>query len=243
MAKEVMQYECSMQGSFLDETLVPVLDRLRGLCSSESPLHYREIVYRPPNVPGLPPPSSASSEVMRVRCHYPPPENKQSPENKWTLRNYNAMSNDKRAATVKNVVEVEVSNNVCSFLEYMGYKHDFEFFMKGYKFTSQRILTITVTQIKKSDKGHQDPTDIFGKVWLVDVSCIASDEQLAHACEQIQAFSEHLLPYVDIAKIDKTALDKTAQPMAPNQANFANFSSPTSPRGFPGLKKENIKRR
>jgi hypothetical protein len=33
------------------------------------------------------------------------------------------MSNDKRAATVKNVVEVEVSSNVCSFLEYMGYKY------------------------------------------------------------------------------------------------------------------------
>ena len=41
-----------------------------------------------------------------------------------TLRNYNAMSNDKRAATVKNVVEIEVSSNVCSFLEYMGYKYE-----------------------------------------------------------------------------------------------------------------------
>jgi len=173
---------------------------------------------------------------MRVRCHYPPPENKenkQPSENKWTLRNYNAMSNEKRVATVKNVVEVEVSNNVSSFLEYMGYKHDFEFYMKGYKFTSQKILTITVTQVKKSDKGHPDPIDTFGKVWLIDVSCIASDEQLVHACEQIQAFCEHLLPFVDIAKIDKTALDKTAQPVATNQANFATYPSPTSPRGFP----------
>jgi len=56
--KEVMQYECSLQGAFTEDTLAPILERLRGLCSSESPLHYREIVYRPPNAPGQPLPPS-----------------------------------------------------------------------------------------------------------------------------------------------------------------------------------------
>ncbi len=39
-------YECSIQGALADDVVVNVLERLRGLCSSETPLHYREIVYR-----------------------------------------------------------------------------------------------------------------------------------------------------------------------------------------------------
>lgn len=53
-----------------------------------------------------------------------------------------------------------------------------------------------IKMMKQSDKGHQDPMDPFGKVWLVDVSCLAYDDQLSSACDLILSFSDHLLPYV-----------------------------------------------
>lgn len=39
-------YECSIQGAFGDDLIAQVLERLRGLCSNETPLHYRELAYK-----------------------------------------------------------------------------------------------------------------------------------------------------------------------------------------------------
>lgn len=35
---------------------------------------------------------------------------------------------------------------------------------------------------------------------------------------------------MDIAKVDRTQIEKVGQPIAPTQTNYASFNNPTSPR-------------
>jgi len=44
-------FECTLQGAVNDDNFGHLLERLRGLCSTEVPLNYREICYK--TLPGM----------------------------------------------------------------------------------------------------------------------------------------------------------------------------------------------
>ena len=57
--------ECLVQGT-IDDTTLPILEtHLKGLCRVfQVPFHYREIVFKSPVVPGVPP------SELRARCDF-----------------------------------------------------------------------------------------------------------------------------------------------------------------------------
>eukprot|EP01112_Ceratiomyxa_fruticulosa_P010300 TRINITY_DN2717_c0_g1_i5.p1 TRINITY_DN2717_c0_g1~~TRINITY_DN2717_c0_g1_i5.p1 ORF type:complete len:175 (-),score=27.05 TRINITY_DN2717_c0_g1_i5:499-957(-) len=131
-------YECGVQGSTHSSQIGHLLTRLRGLCSVEVPLNHRELVFR--SVPV----GSAISEV-RARYDY------NAIGQKWWVRYISTPHiREKLPATIRNIIDIQVSNNIATFLEYLGYKYDFEYILQGYQFTYQRSLTIKLVQIKKT---------------------------------------------------------------------------------------------
>jgi len=228
----VPQYECALHGAVSEENFFGLLERLRGLCYQESPLYYREIVYKSLPVPGV-----AQSE-LHVRCTGRDP--------KWELRYVGTgQFIDKINATIKHVVDVDVSDNVCTFVELLGFKSDYEYFVQGYKFKAPKMLDVTVAQIKKSEKGQMSPLDLFNKMWFVELSCTTTDSRFPQASDCLSAFQECLHPYVEMYKLDHrtlgdasvttiTASRPTATPSTHAQTPITitphSFTAPASPR-------------
>lgn len=182
-----------LQGSILDESVEILLQKLKGMCDSsdDSSIRYKEheIVYsmREP-----------SNQTVSVRV------NKiLKPAGQPCLLTYLGqpeIGDKNRPTTVRTCVEVNCTNNVCSFLQDLGFVMDFDFITQGWHFHKNR-LRVTVKKIYRVHPTNLDMSTPMSKSHLIEVSLISS-AGVEQAPNEVQAFCEQLKPLVNLEKYD-----------------------------------------
>lgn len=187
--------EYLLQGSVLDDSVDILLHRLRGMSdnSEEGLVRFREheIVY------SMREGNNMGTVSMRVR------KSLSSPEQPWTLcyLGHPELGDKNRPTTVRTCVEVNCTQNVCAFLQELGFRVDFEFVSQGWLFRKNR-LKATVTKICKIvNPPNIDQLAPISKSHLVEVSTISSSSN-EQAANEVHAFSEQLKPLVSLEKKD-----------------------------------------
>lgn len=187
--------EYLLQGSVLDDSVDILLHRLRGMCdNSEEGLNkYKEheIVHTMADASG----SGAVSMRVKKQIH--------APDQPWILCYLGnpEIGDRNRLTTVRTCVEVNCNQDVCNFLQELGFSVDYEFVSQGWLFKKGR-LKATVTKIYRVlNSGKVDQLTPISKSHLVEVSTISgsSNEQAAN---EVHGFSEQLKPLVNLDKID-----------------------------------------
>lgn len=180
-----------------------LLERLRGLCQpKETYFKIHEILYK---IEGNPP------SELRVRCTFS--HEKGSTENTkcWTLHYIGTPPKRADLACLcKNVIDVEVSDNICNFLEMMGYTDDFEFVREGVRLhallTDHIKADITVSKVKRLVvKGQLESAievEATAHHWLVEISAHSHEEAIKQTCDALNNFANRLMPIVDMIKLD-----------------------------------------
>jgi len=119
---------------------------------------------------------------------------------------------------IRNVISVDVSDNIMQFLVLMGYQYQYEFLREGISFTNlKKKITTTITKIKKValsllpfkccsmpelkqmvkvvDKEDLNSAEELDACWLVEVSALTNDEGINETTEELTTFGSFLLPY------------------------------------------------
>lgn len=190
-------------------------------------LHHRELLFKAPPPPasmittqtqtvgaaaaaalGVPTNPAPSFNELRVRCRLVPSKQGPAPSasGAWSVH-YNSvpLMREKMAANVRNVTDVEVSDNIIDFLRLMGYQFQFEFIREGFVFQTQRKITVSVTQVKKivdrEDLSTAEP--LVAGTWFVELSARTDDSNLIPSvADEINSFADYLMPLVDVKRVD-----------------------------------------
>lgn len=192
--------EYLLQGSVLDDSVDILLHRLRGMCdNSEDGLvkfKEHEIVYfmREGTTP-----SATVNVRVRKQLH--------APEQPWTLTYLgNPEIGDKnRPTTVRTCVEVNCTQNVCAFLQELGFTIDFEFISQGWLFKKNRLKATVAKTCRMVHPPNTDQLTPITKSHLVEVSTISSSSN-DQAANEVHSFAEQLKPLVSLDKIDPKRL-------------------------------------
>lgn len=186
-----------LQGSIMDESVDILLQKLKGMCDSSDDTSTRykehEMVYsmREP-----------SNQTVSVRV-----KKQLTPAGQPCLLTYLGqpeIGDKNRPTTVRTCVEVNCTNNVCSFLQELGFVMDFDFISQGWHFQKNR-LRVTVTKIFRIHPTNVELSTPMTKSYLIEVSLISSagNEQ---APNEVQAFCEQLKPLVNMEKYDPRSM-------------------------------------
>ncbi|KAL6078177.1 hypothetical protein QOT17_001781 [Balamuthia mandrillaris] len=220
-------HECFLQGVLAGgRAHATLVERLRGLCElPEEQVLYREYVYRALAL-STAEESTPQQHELRVRCTL-------QGEPRWTLHFLGTPQTRAGLTTnVRNVIEVEVSDNICAFLGLMGYHNTFDFIRDGLLFTTSKKITVTVTNIKKhlADRPQSKPLteSLDDTAFLVEVSALTADQGIQHTMEEVVTFVEHLIPLVQLKKFDYRVLAKSASAMPSPQTK--NSTTPKEKR-------------
>lgn len=191
--------EYLLQGSVLDDSVDILLHRLRGMCdnSEEGLVKYKEheIVYTIAEGNG---PGTVSMRV-RKQLNYP--------NQPWTLCYLGnpEIGDRNRLTTVRTCVEVNCTQNVCNFLQDLGFSIDYELVSQGWLFKKGRLKTIVAKICRMLNSSNTDQLSPISKSHLVEVSTISSSSN-EQAANEVHAFSEQLKPLVNLDKIDSRRL-------------------------------------
>lgn len=191
--------EYYLQGSILDESVDILLHKLRGICDSSDEgeserFKEHEIVYFMRE--------GMSNSAVNLRVRKP----LHTPDRPWTLcyLGMPEIGDRNQPTTIRTCVEMNCSQNVCTFLQELGFIMDYEFISHGWLFRKHR-LKATVSKIYRKHAQMSDQLAAVSRSHLVEVSIIsgASNEQ---AAQEVQAFAEQLKPLVHLDKIDSRRL-------------------------------------
>lgn len=189
-----------LQGSILDESVDILLHRLRGMCDdSEGGLvRYKEhemvFTMREPVPPG-----TVSVRVKRqlngsdqpwLLCYLGNPE----------------VGDKSRLTTVRTCIEVNCSQNVCSFLRELGFNIDYEFINHGWIFRKNRLRVNVSKVCRILNPNNLDQVCPITKSHLIEVSTIASSGN-DQSANEVHSFSEQLKPLVNLEKVDPRRLN------------------------------------
>lgn len=190
-----------LQGSILDDSVDILLHRLKGMCDSseEGLMRFKEheINYSMRNA-GTP---NASTVSVRVKKQLHAPD---QPHILSYLGNPEVGDRNWQT-TVRTFVEANCTQNVCSFLQELGFMVEFEFVSQGWLFRKNRIKATVAKICRISNPSNKDLLTPISKSHLVEVSTISnsSNEQ---ASNEVHNFSEQLKPLVILDKIDSKRL-------------------------------------
>lgn len=106
-----------------------------------------------------------------------------------------------RATLVRSCIDVAASNNICQFLNEIGFKLDFEFVRKGYIFKKGRMKVIVAKIFRLLHPYRPDNIEPVSESYLVEVSVVAPSGQDALA-DELKSFVDQLKPLVNLEKID-----------------------------------------
>lgn len=192
--------EYLLQGSVLDDSVDMLLHRLRGMSdnSEEGLVRFKEheIIYsmREGN-------NHASTVSMRVR------KSLSSPEKPYTLCYIGnpELGDRNRPTTVRTFVEVNCTQNVCAFLQELGFTVDFEYVSQGWLFKKNRLKATVAKICKMINPPNTDQLAPISKSHLVEVSTVSSSSN-EQAANEVHTFSEQLKPLVNLEKRDPRRL-------------------------------------
>lgn len=185
--------EYLLQGSILDDSVDIILHRLRGMSdyAEESRLRFKEheLVYsmREGNNMG----------VVSVRVR----KSLLSPDQPPSLCYLGHPELGNRPTTVRTCVEVNCSQNVCAFIQELGFRLDYEFITQGWQFRKNRLRAKVTKILKIVNPPNLDSVMPITKSHLVEVSTVSNsgDER---AASEVQNFAEQLKPLVNLDKKD-----------------------------------------
>lgn len=187
--------EYLLQGSILDDSVDIILHRLRGMSDNteESSIRFKEheIVY------SVREGSNTGLVSVRVRKSLLLPE--QPPT--LCYLGHPELGDKGRPTTVRTCVEVNCTPNVCSFLQELGFRVEYEFIAQGWLFRKNRIKASVAKIFRINNPPNLDNIIPLSKSHLVEVSTISNsgDEQAALG---IQTFADQLKPLVNLEKKD-----------------------------------------
>lgn len=186
--------EYLLQGSILDDSVDMILHRLRGLSdyAEESRLRFREHE----QVYSMKESNNMNSVSVRVRKSLLSPN---QPTTLCYLGNPELGGN--RPTTVRTCVEVNCTQNVCAFIQELGFKLDYEFVTQGWQFRRNRLKAKVIKIFKILNPPNLDQVMPLLKSHLVEVSTVSSsgDER---AASEVEAFAEQLKPLANLEKKD-----------------------------------------
>jgi len=199
-----------------------LLDRLRAISAESSrPLKVYEAYFNYA-IPG--------QQQAEVRVHY----DLRRADQQWVASYLGDESfQNRRTASVliRPLYSVNVSEHILSFLPLSGYRFNFEFLREGYLFRHQPSnISISVCSINKlQERFHPESgqllfplssqsiaaelpkvgnVEVPSAVWLVEMRKVAGDEKLQRVQEEMIAFSELLLPIVNMSKVSLHTLQR-----------------------------------
>lgn len=191
--------EYLLQGSVLDDSVDILLHRLRAMSdnSEEGLVRFREheIIFSMRE--------SNTSSVVSVRVR----RQLNTPEQPWTLCYLGnpEVGDRNRPTTVRTCVEVNCTQNVCAFLQELGFTIDFEFVSRGWMFKKNRLKATVVKVCRMLNPSNTEQVAPISKSHLVEVSTVSSSSN-EQAPNEVQTFSEQLKPLVNLDKIDPRRL-------------------------------------
>lgn len=191
--------EYLLQGSVLDDSVDILLHRLRGMCdnSEEGLVRFKEheIVY------SMREGNNQSTVSVRVRKQL------NAPDQPWTLCYIGSpeLGDKTRLSTVRTCVEVNCTQNVCPFLQELGFTMDYEFVSQGWLFKKNRLKATVAKICRLVNPLNAEQLVPLSKSHLVEVSTISSSGN-EQAGNEIHSFSEQLKPLVNLDKIDPRRL-------------------------------------
>lgn len=199
--RRIPSQEFLLQGSVLDESIEMLLHRIRGMCdSSEDGLvrfKQHEMIFSCGD--------GSPSGIISVRVK----RQLNQPEQPWLLCYLgNPEVGDKnRLATIRTCVEVNCGQNVCAFLQELGFTKGFEFVSQGWLFRKNRLRATVSKVFRMPNPLNPDQLIPLTKSHLIEVSMISSSSSgNEQASQEVHSFSEQLKPLVHLDKIDPRRL-------------------------------------
>lgn len=226
--------EYFLQGSVLDNSVDgghPVdvlLHRLRGLCDQLEPLHGTIDAHMPPvqahhreGHSVQPFHEHEQVLVMKQTMHGPPttlrvrrsldPAHAHTPHH---LRYLGTTESEKtKSVSTRQYIDVCTSDTVIPVLEYMGFRLDHEFVVKGNLFRKGRMKIVVSKIYKMLTQGKVDQIEALTGSHVVEVSVVGQPGAGAQGAtdpigDDMKAFAEMLKPLVVLEKVDVRALGR-----------------------------------
>lgn len=203
--------EYLLQGSVLDESIDILLHRLKGICdnSEEGGIKFKEheMVYSMKagtsnyNNPAA---NGNNSNIVSVRIR----KQLLNPDQPATLCYIGyPEAREKNLTTIRTCLESSCTQNVCTFIEALGFKLDFDFLKQGWLFKKNKInaKVSKVFRLINSASNIEQSMEPLSNSHLIEVSTIsnASNEQ---AAIDVHNFSDQLKPLAMLDKIDARRL-------------------------------------
>nr|CCA20632.1 conserved hypothetical protein [Albugo laibachii Nc14] len=220
MARSSKCFEVVLQGEVNLKDFPSFIERVQGLRGAsvvKEDMAYKEYVYKfdaecPFYIQGVPHYEVRARHVFSgsLTCQGEivemPPEGAQ----KWELRYLGRWEQKKISEQATNFavgvpyrsqIAVSTSQNVCSFLQMMGFRQAYQFMRLGTRWQLGDGIMIEATRIKALET--DDPNEEFRMVdlenlrveaFLVEISALTSDENIDVISKQIRRFTTDLIP-------------------------------------------------
>ena len=103
---------------------------------------------------------------------------------------------------MRSCIEVDATDNIIPFLEYIGFQFDHETTLRGYLFKKGR-MKICVSKLHKiPEKGKFQNAMQMTDSFLVEMT-LSTLVQQDSLCDEMKAFAEYLKPIVVLDKLDQ----------------------------------------
>lgn len=199
VTRRVQNQQYLLQGSILEESRESLMTKLKSICdnSHQEPKTFREreIVLTKKDL------NSDNPIELRVRYSL------DAPDEPWTLLYLGnpELSDRDRPTLVRTYIEVSCTTNVCTFLQEMGFKTEFDFYVEGISFRKGRIKT-TVSKLHRiTDASHLETAVPISDSRLIEVSGVSylGHDQVAN---DVVNFADSLKPIAHLEKVDYSKL-------------------------------------
>jgi len=209
-------YYCSLLGVVASKSKEKLCERLCGLSENYMQAgEYRvhEMVFARDQTPEVP------QSELRLRKHYRPEVDSAWACDSWTIVHFGSplddTPDDPSHVLVRPIVEVESSDNAQILLESMGYKMRYEYVIDGMKWhmlpedmnENKFPYYISIFQIlqvlKRSEPIENDANlrPLFEES-VVEVYGYARDKEVSTVANELNNFSNKLIPSVNMMKLD-----------------------------------------
>ncbi|CEF66829.1 Mediator of RNA polymerase II transcription subunit 18 [Strongyloides ratti] len=192
--KEIVLY-----GSIFQDALVPLKQRLQGLCDpGEVKFREHEITFY------------LSSDFIDTKTPFVFRFRRKFPNYEGNLMHLKYIGtpelNDKCPCIVRNRIDtVTQSSDQMEFIRGLGLRTDYEFIVEGYAYTKGEIV-ITVYKLSKIEKmGYYDDKNVkpFSNSYLVEISLqIPYLQDYSAPAKAVRDFADQLYPIVEMRKVN-----------------------------------------
>lgn len=204
-------FKCVLHGILPnDKQLVPFVHKLKEVCEAPGDAVHRfvryECVYtQGPQLSGSPV-ATVSPKQIRVRTLLDPSQpDLASPDLNWMLHVSGAQRWEKDfPCVVREHKTIPVSPGYHELLSFLGYKVDFQFVEKGYRFMHPLGIEITVFKpVKMQVPGDlKSLKDLAHAHWMVKMQALCDLRLLSSVPHSLRQFADQFRSFVTMERVD-----------------------------------------